>query len=269
MDTVSQSDDTSLNIQNDYFNRARKGHTRVTVVLTNGQRISGFIRSFDKYTLILDTRNGDQMIFKHAISTVAPTQAVDRDVRGPRPRRPHPGERGEHRQGGPPGRHGPPRPPAEGARPREGGPAARGPNVRQRVASGPQGKAFGNYMDLSAVSKGAPAPKLPETAARPPDTAARPPETEAKPPETAAKPPETVPKPPETEAKPPETEAKPPETAPEPPETAAKPPEIADKPTEESAKPEPAGAAPPVAAESAENSPPKEPADQSADTDKA
>ncbi len=251
METVSQSEDTSLNIQNDYFNKARKGHTRVTIVLTNGQRISGFIRSFDKFTLILDTRNGDQMIFKHAISTVAPAQAGDRDQRGPRPRRPHPGERGEPRHGGPPGRLGPPRPPAEGALSREGGPA-RGPNVRQRVVSGPQGKAFGNYMDLSAVSRGAPAAKPSETAAKPADTAGKPSVTAAKPPEAAAKP-TTTPAQPEVAEAPPASES---------PEQPARPPE-------ESAKAEPARPAAPAAAEGAEESPPEEPAGQGADTDKA
>jgi host factor-I protein len=144
MESVSQTDDSSLNIQNDYFNKARKNHTRITVVLGNGQRISGFIRSFDKFTLILDTRNGDQMIFKHAISTVAPAHQGDREVRGPRPPRHHGGGRPPHQ--GRPGGEAPP--------PREGGPPREKGSFRQRAASAPSGKAFGNYMDLTSVSKG-------------------------------------------------------------------------------------------------------------------
>ncbi len=60
-----------LNIQNDFFNQARKDKLRVTVFLNNGKKLTGRIKSFDKFTLILDGENGEQMIFKHAISTVS------------------------------------------------------------------------------------------------------------------------------------------------------------------------------------------------------
>lgn len=145
MESVNHTDDSQLNIQNDYFNTARKNRTRVTVVLTTGQRISGMIRSFDRFTLILDTRHGDQMVFKHAIATVAPAQQGDRDQRSRPPRR---GDRGDSR----------PRP--SGGRPQHGGPggdrdgAGRG-DFRHRATRGPDGKSFGNFMDLSAVSGGA------------------------------------------------------------------------------------------------------------------
>ena len=65
-------DDTNApSLQNSFFNQARKDRTRVTVVLNSGQRILGLIKSFDKFTLLIDTRNGEQMVFKHAISTVS------------------------------------------------------------------------------------------------------------------------------------------------------------------------------------------------------
>lgn len=60
-----------LNIQNDFFNQARREKLRVTVFLNNGKKLTGRIKSFDKFTLILDGENGEQMIFKHAISTVS------------------------------------------------------------------------------------------------------------------------------------------------------------------------------------------------------
>jgi host factor-I protein len=161
MDTAAHTDENSLNIQNEYFNNARKNRTRITVFLTNGQRITGFIRSFDKFTVILDTRTGDQMVFKHAITSVATALPMDRDVRGPRPQRPGMGERGDARHSG-----GPPRPPHAGpgeGPPRDagtGGPPHREPGAarsdadsRPRGAAGPQGKSFGNFMDLSAVKK--------------------------------------------------------------------------------------------------------------------
>jgi host factor-I protein len=59
------------NLQNDFFNRARKEHRTVTIFLTNGKRLLGRIKSFDKFTLLLDGPHGELMLFKHAISTVS------------------------------------------------------------------------------------------------------------------------------------------------------------------------------------------------------
>lgn len=57
-------------IQNDFFNRVRKERTVVMIFLANGKRLIGRIKAFDKFTVLLDTHHGDQIIFKHAISTV-------------------------------------------------------------------------------------------------------------------------------------------------------------------------------------------------------
>jgi host factor-I protein len=61
------------NLQNDFFNHARKEHRTVTIFLTNGKRLTGRIKSFDKFTLLLDGPHGELMLFKHAISTVSVT----------------------------------------------------------------------------------------------------------------------------------------------------------------------------------------------------
>lgn len=65
------TDDSALNVQNAFFNQVRKDRTRVTIHLMNGQRLSGVIKAFDRFALILGSRTGDQIIFKHAISTVS------------------------------------------------------------------------------------------------------------------------------------------------------------------------------------------------------
>src|SRR4030095_142377 len=57
--------DPALNVQNGFFNQARKNHARIAIVLTSGQRISGVVKALDKYTLLLDTRGGEQVVFKH------------------------------------------------------------------------------------------------------------------------------------------------------------------------------------------------------------
>ena len=59
------------NIQDSFLNTARKDKTIVTIYLLSGVKLTGRIRSFDKYSVVLDTNNQEQLIFKHAISTVA------------------------------------------------------------------------------------------------------------------------------------------------------------------------------------------------------
>ena len=65
------------NIQDGFLNVARKEKMVVTVFLVNGAKLVGRIRSFDKYSVILESDRQDQLIFKHAISTVTlPRQAA-------------------------------------------------------------------------------------------------------------------------------------------------------------------------------------------------
>ena len=63
-------DKQSQNIQDGFLNAARKEKTLVTVYLLSGVKLAGRIRSFDKYSLILESNHQEQMVFKHAIATV-------------------------------------------------------------------------------------------------------------------------------------------------------------------------------------------------------
>ena len=70
-----------INLQENFLNQARKENVPVTVHLLNGFQIKGMIRGFDQFTVIVDSMGRQQMIFKHAISTITPvkplgTQAV-------------------------------------------------------------------------------------------------------------------------------------------------------------------------------------------------
>jgi host factor-I protein len=58
------------NIQDSFLNTARKDKSVITIYLLSGVKLTGRIRSFDKYSVVLDTNNQEQLIFKHAISTV-------------------------------------------------------------------------------------------------------------------------------------------------------------------------------------------------------
>jgi host factor-I protein len=66
MDKVAQQQ----NIQEAFLNNARRDKTFLTIYLMSGVKLSGRIKSFDKYSVILETNNQEQLIFKHAISTV-------------------------------------------------------------------------------------------------------------------------------------------------------------------------------------------------------
>ena len=58
------------NIQEAFLNNARKEKTFLTIYLMSGVKLSGRIKSFDKYSVVLETNNQEQLIFKHAISTL-------------------------------------------------------------------------------------------------------------------------------------------------------------------------------------------------------
>jgi len=77
-------DKPAQNIQDSFLNNARKEKLVVTIYLLSGVKLSGRIRSFDKYCLVLETSNQEQLIFKHAISTVVMQRAVMRDMAGER-----------------------------------------------------------------------------------------------------------------------------------------------------------------------------------------
>ena len=66
MDTKS----TPQNIQDAFLNTVRREKETVTIYLMNGAKLSGRIRSFDKYSVLLESASQEQLIFKHAISTI-------------------------------------------------------------------------------------------------------------------------------------------------------------------------------------------------------
>jgi host factor-I protein len=65
-----QMEKLAQNIQEAFLNNARKDKTFLTIYLMSGVKLSGRIKSFDKYSVVLETNNQEQLIFKHAISTV-------------------------------------------------------------------------------------------------------------------------------------------------------------------------------------------------------
>ena len=70
------------NLQDLFLNQARKERLAVTMFLMNGFQLRGVIRGFDGFTVILDSDGKQQMIYKHAISTVVPVRPVALDGDG-------------------------------------------------------------------------------------------------------------------------------------------------------------------------------------------
>jgi host factor-I protein len=64
------------NLQDSYLNQLRKDKTPVVVYLTNGVRLRGVIKAFDNFVLVLK-ETSQQLIYKHAISTIVPEKDVD------------------------------------------------------------------------------------------------------------------------------------------------------------------------------------------------
>ncbi len=65
-----------INLQENFLNQARKENVPVTIHLMNGFQIKGMIRGFDQFTIVIDSMGRQQMVFKHAISTVTPAKPL-------------------------------------------------------------------------------------------------------------------------------------------------------------------------------------------------
>ncbi|MCE7794518.1 RNA chaperone Hfq [Salipaludibacillus sp. CUR1] len=66
----------SVNMQDQFLNQLRKESIPVTVFLLNGFQLRGYVKSFDNFTVILDTDGKQQLVYKHAISTFSPQRNV-------------------------------------------------------------------------------------------------------------------------------------------------------------------------------------------------
>jgi host factor-I protein len=67
---------SQLNLQDAFLNQVRKEKTPVTVFLVNGFQIKGIVKGFDNFTVIIEMEQKQQLVYKHAISTVAPLKPI-------------------------------------------------------------------------------------------------------------------------------------------------------------------------------------------------
>ncbi len=64
-------------LQDIFLNDVRKNHIQITIFLISGFQIKGFVTGFDPYTVLIDSEGKQQMIYKHAISTIVPSKSVN------------------------------------------------------------------------------------------------------------------------------------------------------------------------------------------------
>jgi len=66
-----------FNLQDAFLNQVRKDKILVTIYLVNGFQIKGIVKGFDNFTVIVEMDGRQQLVYKHAISTVAPIKPIN------------------------------------------------------------------------------------------------------------------------------------------------------------------------------------------------
>lgn len=66
----------NINLQDVFLNQARKDRVNLTIYLTNGFQFKGIVRGFDNYTIILDCDGKQNIVYKHAVSTIIPARPI-------------------------------------------------------------------------------------------------------------------------------------------------------------------------------------------------
>jgi len=78
---MSEAKAAPQNIQDAFLNTVRREKTTVVIYLVNGAKLTGRIRSFDKFSILLEAGTQEQLIFKHAISTISQPKRISGDLR--------------------------------------------------------------------------------------------------------------------------------------------------------------------------------------------
>lgn len=68
---------SSINLQDLFLNKVRRENIEVVIYLVNGYQIRGYIKGFDNYVIIIENNEKQQMVYKHAISTIVPSKQIN------------------------------------------------------------------------------------------------------------------------------------------------------------------------------------------------
>lgn len=66
-----------INLQDSFLNQVRKENVAVVIYLVNGFQLRGFVRGFDNFTVIIENDGKQQLVYKHAISTITPFKPIN------------------------------------------------------------------------------------------------------------------------------------------------------------------------------------------------
>lgn len=73
---VDEMPKQAKNLQDNYLNIARKEKTEITIYLMNGVPIKGRVLSFDNFTILIEVDKKQNLIYKHAVSTIMPIRPI-------------------------------------------------------------------------------------------------------------------------------------------------------------------------------------------------
>ncbi|WP_312698948.1 RNA chaperone Hfq [Sedimentibacter sp.] len=66
----------NINLQDSFLNNVRREKTTITIFLNNGYKLTGTVIGFDNYVVFIETDKGQQLVYKHAITSILPFRQV-------------------------------------------------------------------------------------------------------------------------------------------------------------------------------------------------
>ena len=69
---MTKQANTAINVQDPFFYQLRKEARSIHIYLVSGKRLTGILRRFDRYAVILENHGQEQLVYKHAIASIAP-----------------------------------------------------------------------------------------------------------------------------------------------------------------------------------------------------
>ena len=76
MPTTNTNSTKAINLQDSFLNHVRKENLAVVIYLVNGFQIRGLVKGFDNFTVIIENEGKQQLVYKHAISTISPVENI-------------------------------------------------------------------------------------------------------------------------------------------------------------------------------------------------
>ncbi len=74
---TNRASSSNINIQDPFFYQLRKEAQMVHVFLISGKRLTGILRRFDRFAIVIENQGQEQLIFKHAIASISPSSKTE------------------------------------------------------------------------------------------------------------------------------------------------------------------------------------------------